>query len=151
MQTELTWRFFLKLHFFHILWDFTGWWPSVNQNKVRPKSVRENVVWYYFETQFCHRGAVVRHAIKIIHTYIYRIRTTMTEPYARIFAFNFGSSIKLHVRLPTYIDDNYCTTGGKLGSKSGRHFHKWNQNIAWFIWNSEISVSIAIHCYERLF
>ena len=23
--------------------------------------------------------------------------------------------------------------------------------IAWFIWNAEISVSIAIHCYERLF
>ena len=25
------------------------------------------------------------------------------------------------------------------------------QSIAWFIWNAEISVSIAIHCYERLF
>ena len=83
--------------------------------------------------------------------YIYRIRTTMTKPYARIFAFNFGSSIKLHVRLPTYIDDNYCTTGGKLGSKSGRHFHKWNQNIARFIWNAEISIRVPIHCYECLF
>ena len=24
-------------------------------------------------------------------------------------------------------------------------------SLAWFIWNAEISISVAIHCYERLF
>ena len=60
-------------------------------------------------------------------------------PKLKSYKYSFYTNVKEHMRFPL----SFFKAALKKRSKS--------LTIARFIWNTEISVTIAIHCYERLF